>query len=131
MEKEGDNSLRDKKVAYYAALANAWLSTRMEKDKSLLFLSAGGIGLLITLMISAGLKETYQIVLFIFATSFFIIALFSLIWIFGRNATYLEKEIKGISGEDKILTALDAIAQYSFILGVITAFVIAITFIIK
>jgi len=31
---------KEKKTAYYSALLEAWLATRMEKDKSLLMLSA-------------------------------------------------------------------------------------------
>ena len=40
---------KEKHTAYYSALVEAWLDTRMEKDKSLLMLAAGGIGILVTL----------------------------------------------------------------------------------
>jgi hypothetical protein len=38
-----------KEVEYYAAQVNAWLNTKFEHDKSLLTLSAGGLGLLISI----------------------------------------------------------------------------------
>ena len=48
MSDENKNSLEEQKgVAYYSALVNAWITTRMEKDKQLLTLSAAGIGLII------------------------------------------------------------------------------------
>jgi hypothetical protein len=40
---------KEKQTAFYSALVEAWLETKMEKDKSLLMLSAGGVGVLVTL----------------------------------------------------------------------------------
>jgi hypothetical protein len=56
-EKE-DAKNNAKEVEYFAAIANAWVNTRVEHDKSLLTLSAGGIGLLITLLSTVGIETT-------------------------------------------------------------------------
>lgn len=45
-----------KRVEYYAASVNAWFNTSLEHDKSLFTLSAGGIGLLITLLTTVELS---------------------------------------------------------------------------
>ena len=44
-----------KKIEFYAASVAAWYESSLEHDKSLLTLSAGGIGLLITLLTTVGL----------------------------------------------------------------------------
>jgi hypothetical protein len=43
-----------KDLAFYAASVEAWYSTGFERDKSLLTLAGGGIGLLITLLSTVG-----------------------------------------------------------------------------
>ena len=49
------DSVRDAKaVAFYSAAVQAWVTTRMEKDRALLNLAAGGIGLLVTLLTTVG-----------------------------------------------------------------------------
>ena len=42
-----DETTRLKEVEFYAANVGAWLNTSLEHDKSILTLSAGGIGLLV------------------------------------------------------------------------------------
>ena len=49
----------DKQTAYFAALVEAWLQTRMEKDKSLLMLAAGGVGVLVTLLTTTGIHSPF------------------------------------------------------------------------
>ena len=46
-----------KQIEYYASCVNAWFNTKLERDRSLLTLSAGGIGLLITLLTTVGLSS--------------------------------------------------------------------------
>ena len=119
--------IENKEVELYAAQANAWVNTKFEHDKSLLTLSAGGIGLLITIVIALGADSVAVIFLYAFALLAFITSLVSLLFIFKRNAHYLEKTIQGHEGGDPILGALDNIALGAFLMGVFLSSIIGIT----
>ena len=54
-----------KEIALYSAVVQAWAGTRMEKDRSILNLSAAGIGLLVTLLTTVGVTARCQLVLYI------------------------------------------------------------------
>jgi hypothetical protein len=41
-----DDFEQEKQVQFYSALVNAWLTTKLERDKSLLALSAGNISVI-------------------------------------------------------------------------------------
>ena len=56
-----------KRVEFYSAGLAAWYATRLEHDKSLLTLSAGGIGLLMTLMTTVGVSSAESLVLYVCA----------------------------------------------------------------
>jgi len=118
-----------KHVEFYSATVNAWLNTRFEHDKSLLTLSAGAIGLLIALM--PGVKSTEALILYIIALLCFLVCLGSILWIFKRNATYLENLVSGGSSQDNILKILDKIAAAAFMLGALLSSIIGISTAIK
>lgn len=117
----------DKEVAYYAAKANAWFNTKLEYDKSILVLSAGAIGLLITLLTTVGVKSVVLLILFTTSIISFIVCLISVLAIFTRNAKHLEDLIQGNKTNDQLLGVLDALSIFSFILGVILASIIGIS----
>lgn len=54
-----DEIEQQKSVEFYAAGINAWYNTSLEHDKSIFSLSAGGIGLLITLLTTVGLYASW------------------------------------------------------------------------
>lgn len=116
-----ENQQNDKEVEFYAANLNAWLNTRFEHDKSLLSLSAGGIGILITLLSNSAANSIYSLVFYFFAITSFMICLGALLWVFRRNAKHLEDVVKNINTSDSLLKCLDNIALISFIVGVIFA----------
>jgi hypothetical protein len=60
---------------WYAANLAAWFATRLEHDKSLLTLSAGGIGLLITLVSTVGIHSAESLILYILAFIAFVLCL--------------------------------------------------------
>ncbi len=117
----------EKEVQFYAAKANAWFNTKLEYDKSILILSAGAIGLLITLLTTVGVKSITLLILFIATLFSFIVCLISILAIFLRNAKYLELLIKGKKTNDTMLGYLDAVTIFSFILGIILATIIGIS----
>lgn len=116
-----ENQQNDKEVEFYAANLNAWLNTRFEYDKSLLSLSAGGIGILITFLSNSAAKSIYGLIFYFFAITSFMICLGALLWVFRRNAKHLEDVVKNINTSDSLLKCLDNIALISFIVGVISA----------
>jgi hypothetical protein len=61
---ENKEEERLKKVEYYAATVNAWYNSTLEHDKSLLTLSAGGIGILITILTAVGISYRYEIIFY-------------------------------------------------------------------
>ena len=114
-------------VEFYAANVTAWLNTKFEHDKSLLTLSAGGIGLLITLLTTTGVKSIESLVLYIVALVAFISCLGTLLWIFRRNARHLEGVIQGSETSDSLLVVLDTVALASFLLGVLLSAIIGVS----
>lgn len=114
-------TIEQKEVEFYAAQVNAWLTTRFEHDRSLLTLSAGGIGVLITLALATGVKNSASLVVYCAALFSFVICLSTVIWIFRRNAVYLERAVVGKVEPDGILILLDKAAIVSFLCGVLLA----------
>jgi hypothetical protein len=110
-----------KDVEFYAAQVNAWLTTRFEHDRSLLTLSAGGIGVLITVALATGIKNSATLVIYCAALFSFVICLSTVLWIFRRNADHLERAVAGESEPDGLLALLDKAAIASFLCGVLLA----------
>lgn len=116
-----------KTVEFYAAQVNAWFNTKFEHDKSLLTLSAGGIGLLITLLSTTGVRSFESLLLYVLALLSFIVCLGTLLWIFRRNANHLEEVVQGKASSDPILMLLDNIAISAFLLGVLLSSIVGIS----
>ena len=57
-----------KEVAFYGAVVEAWIGTRMEFDKSLLTLSLAGIGVVITLLTAVGMPSKLVVGAFLVST---------------------------------------------------------------
>ena len=117
-----------KKIEFYAASVAAWYESSLEHDKSLLTLSAGGIGLLITLLTTVGLGTSEALVLYVGAIISFVVSLVSVLFVFRRNQNHIEDVLSGKNqGTDPVLSRLDRIAIYSFGLGVVFTAVIGIS----
>ncbi|MCR9093309.1 MAG: hypothetical protein NXI30_03745 [bacterium] len=118
--------------AYFSALVNAWFTTRMEKDRTLLALSAGGVALLVGLLTGFGARSLCHLVLYLLAAAAFLAAIFSAIAVFGGNARYLEKEKESFessgapTGRDRNLERLDWTLGASFFAGVILTVAVAL-----
>lgn len=122
------NPIKEKKdVEYYAAGLSAWYASRLEQDKSLLTLSAGGVGLLVTLMTTVGMSSIESLVLYVCALGSFLVCLGAVLVIFRKNSTYLERVIQGETRDDPTLNKLDSVAALSFALAVALSVVIAIS----
>ena len=115
-----------KDTEFYGATVNAWYTTRMERDRSLLTLSAGGIGLLVTLLSTVGIHSSEALVLYIVALVAFTTCLGAVLWIFQRNADHLEDVVKDRAHSDSLLRTLDSVAVWSFLLAVVLSSIVGV-----
>lgn len=107
-----------KNVSYYAAGVAAWYASKFELDKHLLNLSAGAIGLLVTLLTTIGVSSKYTGVMYGAALVCFLICIASVLCIFRRNPKYIEKVIVENADEnDPLLSFLDKLSVAAFSLG--------------
>ena len=117
-----------KKIEFYAASVAAWYESSLEHDKSLLTLSAGGIGLLITLLTTVGLGTSEALVLYVGAIISFVVSLVSILFVFRGNQKHIEDILSGKNqGTDPVLSRLDGIAIWFFGIGVVFSAVIGIS----
>ena len=105
----------------------AWYQTRLETDKSILTLSAGGIGLQIALfstILDKDYLSSWAFALMILSSALYILAIFTIIRILSKNANHIADTLN-----DKIpkpLGKLDLFAAWCFGLGVVFSFIFAI-----
>ena len=118
-----------KKVAFYAAAVTAWFATSLEHDKSLLTLSAAGIGLHLTLLTTVGIRSTEALVLYIFAIICFAASLLIVLGMLDRNKKYIERIVRSedITKTDISLARMDASAKFIFGLGVFCTAIVGIS----
>jgi hypothetical protein len=116
-----------KEIEFYATATAAWFDTKLERDKSLLTLSAGGIGLLITLLSTIGIHSVEILILYAAALFSFICSLVAVLWIFKRNAVHLENINRGQEGSDLVLDLLDNAAIFCFFLAVVLSSIMGIS----
>jgi hypothetical protein len=84
-DQDGSEDVKRKKdLIFYEVAINAWLTTRMEMDKSFLWISTAGIGVLLNLK-----SSTHCSVLWWIATLAFLIAVISIMYTFHENSVYI------------------------------------------
>ena len=117
-----------KAVAYYGAAVTAWFTTSLEYDKSLLTLSAAGIGLHLTLLTTVGLKSAESLVLYIGAILCFAAALVTVLRVFRLNQKHIEDIVASkVTGMDPSLARLDLFVIVSFGVGVVLTAIVGIS----
>ena len=107
---------KEKDTEFYSAHAHAWFATKLEKDKSLLTLSAGGVGLLVTLISSLSSITGVIFVLYLFAILCFVVCIFCILWIFELNGNLIVNTIQN-QQSTKTADKLDLVAVIFFLLG--------------
>ena len=118
-----------KEVEFYSQSYASFYNTTIEKDKSILAVSAAGIGFLITLINFSKEIVIYEYMIFLFAALAFVVTIFTIIHIFGKNADYIIA-ITTDSDSDKIecyLKLVDNIATCAFGLGVVLSLILGAT----
>jgi hypothetical protein len=118
---------RDKEVAFYSALVQAWIGTKMERDKTLVTLSAGGIGLLVTLLTTVGVTFSWGIWLYAGALLSFLTTIATSVVVFDRNSKHIEDLIHQPGSRDSVLKRLDKVSLWSFVIAALFAIAIGIS----
>jgi uncharacterized membrane protein YphA (DoxX/SURF4 family) len=119
---------QQKNVEFFAASVNAWYNTSLEHDKGLFTLSAGGIGLLVTLLTTIGVSSALLLGLYITAIACFLASLLAVLIIFSRNKAHIEETIlPGAQFHDNFLRTLDLVALYAFGIGAVFSATIGIS----
>ena len=113
-----------KEVEYYSQAVSAWFATRLEADRSLLAISAGAIGLFLTLLSAFHIPNVVVAILFILALLSFLLVIVVVLIIFRKNADYLQKVLTEGAGRDPLLGFLDVVAAWSFGIGVVLSVII-------
>ena len=119
------NDAKDK--AFYSAVISAWVSTLTERDKALIALSAAGVGLLATLLRTLGLQARWHLWLYVVAFLGYIVTIVSGLVIYRVNAAYLKGLAADDDPNDHALRALDCVAFWFFMLGLIMTVAIALS----
>lgn len=123
LNKEFENN---KNVEYYSHLVNAWITTNMEMNKSILTLSTAGLGVLLVFFNNISYTNIITLLLYGLSLIFFILAIISGIWIFSENADYCEAVINEKEiGNKKLIAILDKFLIYNFILGLISSIILS------
>lgn len=129
----------DQKVAYFSSLRSAWHANRQSQNKSMLSLSAAGIGLLVGLSNFLLFSSITQMVFFGCSILFFGITIIFAFLIWDNNAKLIDLLIKKcIAGPSKketfeckickcnlILSILDWFLYISFLIAIATAITFA------
>jgi hypothetical protein len=107
-----------------AAVFTAWIETRMEADRTLVALSGGGVGLLVTLLVTVGAGSVWMLPVYGVAFASFMFALRAGIQLFKANAEHLDEAFKSPkSAHENIvlrnrLRSLDVQLEWAFWIGV-------------
>jgi len=125
-EKRFLRELEGKNIAHYSVLLGAWIQTNMERDKTLVTLSAAAIGLLVTILTTVGVKSIWEIPFFVTAVISFLVTIWSSLAIYQLNSKHLEGAIRGSSDKDPNLEKYDKLSIRAFIVGAISALIISI-----
>jgi hypothetical protein len=118
----------NKRVAHYSALMNAWISTRTEYTRTIITLSTAGLGVIISLSTSIGLKSYVEFHLFLFTVISFAISIFLGLVSYHLNCKQIEKLYEEKGNINYILKPikyiLNGIFMISIILGTILSIII-------
>ena len=124
-----DQELVGRKIAFYQSFVSAWIENRMEKDKSLLNLSALAIGLV--MIFYDKLENSTQFILWLCSLLAFIFTIIMRLRILKKNSDYVLEVIKDDNPTkkkdlEKYLNKRDIISSILFVLGILFIFALVI-----
>lgn len=119
---------QQRKLAYYQAVVDAGIGTLMERDRTLVSLSAGGLALLAGLLTAVGPASLCESVLYGLAAIAFLAAVGIALWIYRRNAVHLERLAHSADPafeRDDALRTADCLLTAAFVTGVLSTLALA------
>jgi hypothetical protein len=116
----------ERDLAWYSAAVAGWIESRMERDRSLISLSAGGLGLLITILATVGPAKRWLLWLYLVAALAFLVTCLTCLSVFSANARHLEDLAAGKTGISAKLQRHDALSTWSFGFAITTSLAIAL-----
>ena len=125
-EKRHLRELEGKNIEHYSVLLQAWIQTKMESDKTLVTLSAAGIGLLVTILTTAGVRRIWEVLLYLGSFAGFLTTIWTSLTIYQLNSKHIETELKQSTGQDLKLEKYDKRSKRAFIFGAICACLIGV-----
>ena len=115
-----------KEISYYSALVNAWITTKMEKDKTILAVSSGAIALLVSIIGTVGIYDIHELCLYVITLFLFLTTIVITTVILNKNSIYIEKVINEEDKGKPKLYRLDSVANWSFFIGISFSIIIGI-----
>lgn len=115
-----------KNIAHYSVLLQAWVDTRMERDRTIVALSAAGVALVVTILTTIGPKHAWEMGFYGGAVAGFVLAIAVSLFIFHRNSAHIEEAIRGSSKNDPLLEKFDSIHTVAFLAGVILLAIVGV-----
>lgn len=120
---EGDDA---KSVAHYQTLLAAWIGVSLERDRTLLTLSTAGVGLLVTILTTAGIQRLWMIALYVGAFAGFLATIVFSFQLYRANANILKQEIMKSDEQRPDLRGLDKRTMRAFVVGVVFSILIGV-----
>lgn len=121
------NALNDsKQTEFYSQGVAAWFNSALEHDKSLLSLSAAGVGVLVSMMQTA-IDSVCSLLLYAGAILAFMVCLVSVLLIFKRNKKHILDVFNGQATDDPLLGFLDSSASFSFFIAMLLSALLGIS----
>lgn len=119
--------LEAKTIAYYSVMLDAWVETRLARDKTLVSLSAGGVGVLVTLLTTKGVSHLWELGLYLGSFGGFLVTLLLALTLYQKNSELIENDLRGTSSEHLKLKAFDQATIVAFCFGTLFAVSIAVS----
>jgi hypothetical protein len=118
----------DQAVAFYASGLDAFYATGLEQDKSILALSAGGIGLLITLLTTVGVTSLFQLAGYLSGITCFAVAVLLILVVFAKSKKHIIEVVSNTYDiENRTLQRLDKSAMLFFGLGAMCSALVGVS----
>ena len=128
LERKEHEFEKEREIEFYAAALDGYYTTSLEYDKGIFTLAAGGLGLLVTLLTTSGLKTFSELVGYLIGISAFSVDLFLLLSIFRLNK---EQITHVVQGQEQLSTnklkRVDFAVMCVFFIGVVCAAFVGIS----
>jgi hypothetical protein len=108
-----------KDVAFYGAAVQAWIDTRMEFDRAIMTLSAGALGLIVTILTTVGILVRWQLIIYAIACLAFAGAIGMCLSVYRVNAAHIRATLGKEPGHSVTLKRMDKWALCFFLVGIL------------